>query len=237
MDGNGRWARARGQVRWEGHAAGAGSVRRTLEAAAGMGIEYLTLYAFSKNNWNRPRLEVEALMRLLTRFARKEQAELVRQGIRVQVVGALEDLPRGTRRAVEHLIEATAGGQKLTLSLALSYGGRADLVRSAQRLAQLVADGTLRPEEVTEEMLSSQLSTHRLPDVDLLIRTGGEVRISDFLLYESAYAELCFLPIMWPEFGEEHLRQALDAYQGVERRFGLTGEQAQQDEVVRLGIR
>jgi undecaprenyl diphosphate synthase len=202
-----------------------------------MGIEYLTLYAFSKNNWNRPRIEVEALMRLLTRFARKEQAELVRQGIRVQVIGEMDDLPKTTRRAVEHLIDATSGGNKTTLSLALSYGGRADIQQAARRLAEAVARGELLPEQVTEESFRAQLWTRTLPDVDLLIRTGGETRISDFLLFDAAYAELCFLPIMWPEFGEAHLEQAVLDYQGIQRRFGLTGEQAEQGDVVQLLVR
>lgn len=225
MDGNGRWARTRGQVRWEGHAVGARSVRTTVESAARLGIEYLTLYAFSVNNWSRPKLEVEALMRLLTRFARKEQAELVRQGIRVQVVGHIDDLPRTARRAIDHLVDATKEGQKMTLSLALSYGGRTDLKDAARKLAERVRDGELRPEDITEEQLRSGLSTSGLPDVDLLIRTGGETRVSDFLLYEAAYAELCFLPVMWPDFSEEHLLRAIDRYRGVERRFGLTSAQ------------
>jgi undecaprenyl diphosphate synthase len=225
MDGNGRWAQGRGKLRWEGHAEGARAVRRALEATGNLGIPYLTLYAFSVNNWNRPRIEVEALMRLLTRFARKEQAELIQKGVRVQVVGTLDDLPSGPRRAVEHLVEATAGGTRTTLSLALSYGGRCDLTRAARRLAEQVALGQLRPEEVSETLLRQQLSTSDLPDVDLLIRTGGESRVSDFLLFEAAYAELAFLPVMWPEFDEAHLQAAVARYQGIERRFGLTGEQ------------
>jgi len=225
MDGNGRWAQGRGKLRWEGHAEGARAVRRALEGAGQLGIPYLTLYAFSVANWSRPRLEVEALMRLLTRFARKEQAELIQKGVRVQVVGTLEDLPATTRRAVEHLVEATAGGTRTTLSLALSYGGRHDLARAARRVAEQVAAGSVRPEDVSEAMLRRHLSTHELPDVDLLIRTGGESRVSDFLLFEAAYAELTFLPVMWPEFDETHLSAAVARYQGIERRFGLTGEQ------------
>jgi len=225
MDGNGRWAKSRGKLRWEGHAEGARAVRRALEAVGEFGIPYLTLYAFSVNNWSRPRVEVEALMRLLTRFARKEQAELIQKGVRVQVVGTLEDLPGSTRRAVEHLVEATAGGKRTTLSLALSYGGRHDLARAARRVAEQVASGQLAPEDVSESLLRRYLSTHELPDVDLLIRTGGESRVSDFLLFEAAYAELAFLPVMWPDFDETHLEGAILRYQGIERRFGLTGEQ------------
>jgi len=225
MDGNGRWAQGRGKLRWEGHAEGARAVRRALEAVGEMGIPYLTLYAFSVNNWSRPRMEVEALMRLLTRFARKEQAELIQKGVRVQLVGTPEDLPGATRRAVEHLVEATSGGTRTTLSLALSYGGRHDLARAARRMAEQVALGRLDPKDVSESLLRKYLSTHDLPDVDLLIRTGGESRVSDFLLFEAAYAELSFLPVMWPDFDETHLSAAVERYQGIERRFGLTGDQ------------
>ncbi len=202
-------------------------MRRTVEAAARLGIEYLTLYAFSVNNWNRPSLEVEALMRLLTRFARKEQADLVRQGIRVEVIGSLDDLPKGPREALGHLMEATRNGSRMTLSLALSYGGRRDLARAARVLAERAARGEIDPKDITEDSLRAAMSTVHLPDVDLLIRTGGETRISDFLLFEAAYAELCFLPVMWPDFDESHLMLALDRYRGVERRFGLTGEQVE----------
>ncbi len=192
-----------------------------------MGIEYLTLYAFSVNNWNRPKLEVQALMRLLTHFARKEQAELIRQNIRVEVVGHLNELPKGPRSAVEQLMTATAHCTGMTLSLALSYGGQQDLLEAAQRMVQLAQEGSLRAEDVTQDTLRSCLSTRHLPDVDLLIRTGGESRISDFLLYECAYAELCFMDVMWPEFRRQHLEQAIDRFRGVERRFGLTSQQVE----------
>jgi undecaprenyl diphosphate synthase len=196
-----------------------------------MGLEYLTLYAFSVNNWSRPRLEVEALMHLLTRFARKEQAELIRQNIRVRVVGELERLPKTPRLAVEQLMTATAHCTGTTLSLALSYGGRQDLVRAARRLAEMAKVGQLDPAAIDEGMLHASLSTTHLPDVDLLIRTGGESRISDFLLFEAAYAELYFVDMMWPEFRGQHLRQAIDDYRGVERRFGLTSEQVKDGEL------
>lgn len=227
MDGNGRWAKARGQVRWEGHSAGASAVRRTLESAARLGIEYLTLYAFSVNNWKRPRLEVEALMRLLTHFARKERAELIRQNIRVQLIGREEDLPDAARNALDELMEATAHCTGTTLSLALSYGARDDVTRAVRSLVEKAASGELRPDQVTEELIRGAMTTHDLPDVDLLIRTGGESRVSDFLLIEAAYAELVFLPVMWPDFTEQHLLKALRIYAGTERRFGLTGEQVQ----------
>jgi undecaprenyl diphosphate synthase len=196
-----------------------------------MGIEYLTLYAFSVNNWSRPRLEVEALMHLLTRFARKEQAELIRQNIRVRVVGELERLPSAPRRAMEHLIAATGHCSGTTLSLALSYGSRQDLVRAARELAAAAKAGVLDPEAIDETVLQSKMSTTDLPNVDLLIRTGGESRISDFLLYEAAYAELCFLDMMWPEFRGDDFRRIVGEYQGVERRFGLTSEQVDEGEL------
>src|SRR5690606_1569574 len=171
MDGNGRWARTRGLQRYEGHAQGARAVRDTVETAARLGIEYLTLYAFSIANWQRPRIEVEALMRLLARFAKRERAELRSLGIRVEVIGSLEDLPSTTRHAVNELIHDTASGTQMTLSLALSYGGRQDVVEAARSLAARVHAGLLLPEEIDESLLRRQLSTHELPDVDLLIRT------------------------------------------------------------------
>jgi undecaprenyl diphosphate synthase len=228
MDGNGRWAKNRGQVRWDGHSAGAKSVRVTVEAAAKMGIEYLTLYAFSVNNWNRPRLEVEALMRLLTHFAKKEQAELIRQNIRVEVVGHFEELPARPRQAVKHLMDATSHCTGMTLSLALSYGARRDVIEAVRRLAVSYQEGRISLSDIDDDALRVSMSTSRLPDVDLLIRTGGQSRVSDFLLLECAYAELCFLDVMWPDFREEHLQQAVEHFQGVERRFGLTGAQVAQ---------
>lgn len=225
MDGNGRWAKSRGQVRWEGHSAGAKSVRATVEAAVQQGVKYLTLYAFSVNNWSRPRLEVQALMRLLTHFAKKEQAELIAQGVRVQLIGQTEQLPPAPRKALDQLIQATSDCNKMTLTLALSYGSRQDLLLATQQLAQKVKDGILQPESIGEEDLRDCMTTRELPDVDLLIRTGGESRISDFLLVECAYAELHFTDVMWPEFRSAHLEQALSRYGQVERRFGLTGDQ------------
>lgn len=197
-----------------------------------MGIEYLTLYAFSVNNWQRPRLEVEALMHLLTRFAKTEQAELIRQNIRVRVVGHLDALPKGPRAAMSQLIDATAHLTGTTLSLALSYGGRQDLAEAARTLAQRVSRGEITPVDVTVDSLRAALSTQHLPNVDLLIRTGGESRISDFLLFEAAYAELAFMDLMWPEFREEHFRTAIDDYRGVERRFGLTSQQVEESELL-----
>jgi undecaprenyl diphosphate synthase len=225
MDGNGRWAKTRGEVRWEGHSAGAKAVRRTLEAACRMGLPYLTLYAFSVNNWRRPRLEVEALMRLLKHFAEKERDELIEQNVRVQVIGNKSDLPARTLTALEGLIHATGHCNGTTLTLALSYGGRSDVALAARAIAEKIASGEMKPAEVTEELLRRTMSTRILPDVDLLIRTGGESRVSDFLLLEAAYAELHFSPVLWPDFGEPHLVAAIERFQGIERRYGLTSEQ------------
>ncbi len=225
MDGNGRWAKSRGLERVAGHAEGARAVREVVETAARIGVEYLTLYAFSVNNWARPSEEVDALMRLMIDFAHREQADLRLNGIRVKVIGQIERLPEGTRRAIDELVSATADGSRMTLSLALSYGGRQDVLSAVQALARRVARGELQPEAITEASLRAAMTTRELPDVDLLIRTGGESRVSDFLLLEAAYAELLFLPLMWPEFTPEVLRTALEQYVGRERRFGLVSEQ------------
>jgi undecaprenyl diphosphate synthase len=227
MDGNGRWAQANGLSRLEGHAEGARAVREAVRTCRKEGVEFLTLYAFSVANWGRPRVEVRALMNLLLDFAEREKHELRDQDVKLQVIGDADELPLATRQAVQSTIEFTSDCKGMTLSLALSYGGRADLVNAARALALQVQSGQMLPEEVTEQTLQAALSTHRLPAVDLLIRTGGERRVSDFLLFESAYAELYFLPIMWPDFNAKALRDAFGFFAGRERRFGLTGEQIQ----------
>ncbi len=227
MDGNGRWAKSRGLDRAEGHAEGARAVREAVETSTRLGIKYLTLYAFSVANWARPKPEVEALMRLLIEFAKQERADLRQNGIRVNVIGNLEDLPTATRHAVEDLIEYTRDGERMTLTLALSYGGRQDIVDAARSLAVRARAGLVLPEDIDETFFHRQMTTHTLPDVDLLIRTGGETRVSDFLLFESAYAELIFLPIMRPDFVAATLLEAIDVYNGKERRFGKTSEQIQ----------
>jgi undecaprenyl diphosphate synthase len=188
-------------------------------------VEYLSLYAFSVANWNRPDAEVRALMQLLAHFADREKVELKERGIRLNVIGELEELPYGARTAVESAMEYTRDCSDMVLSLALSYGGRHDIATAARALAIKVRAGLLLPEEIDEQRLQAEMTTQGLPSVDLLIRTGGESRVSDFLLFESAYAELLFLPIMWPEFGESSMRQALEVYQQRERRFGLTTAQ------------
>jgi len=225
MDGNGRWAQARGLGRSEGHAEGARAVREAVRACRSHGVEYLTLYAFSVANWGRPRPEVQALMRLLIEFTGREKKELRDQDIRLNVIGDLEDLPVDTRRAVEDAMSHTSDCSSMTLSLALSYGGRHDIVSAARAMAVRAKAGLLLPEEIDEENLRREMSTRDLPDVDLLIRTGGEARVSDFLLFECAYAELLFVPEMWPDFKEQNLVEAFAYYTTRQRRFGLTGEQ------------
>jgi undecaprenyl diphosphate synthase len=225
MDGNGRWAQANGLSRVEGHAEGARAVREAVRTCRKEGVEFLTLYAFSVANWGRPRTEVRALMNLLLDFAEREKQELKDQDVKLRVIGDVEELPISTRHAVESATEYTAGCTGMTLSLALSYGGRADIINAARSIAIRAQHGLLLPEEIDETVFQSAMSTHALPAVDLLIRTGGERRVSDFLLFESAYAELYFLPIMWPDFNAKALRDAFAFFAGRERRFGLTGEQ------------
>jgi undecaprenyl diphosphate synthase len=192
----------------------------------------LTLYAFSVANWARPAVEVQALMALLIDFAKNEQAELRRNGIRVNVIGSTEDLPTPVRHAVRDLIEATRHGERMTLTLALSYGGRQDIVETARFLATHARAGLILPEEIDESFFQNQMTTQGLPDVDLLIRTGGETRTSDFLLFEAAHAEIVFLPLMWPDFQPKHLREAMRVYAQKERRFGLTSEQLRSGETL-----
>jgi undecaprenyl diphosphate synthase len=225
MDGNGRWAQAKGLARTEGHAKGADSVRATVRACRSSGVKYLTLYAFSVANWRRPATEVRALMQLLAHFAEREKFELKDRGIRLDVIGDVSELPSAARKAIESAMNYTADCHDMVLSLALSYGARQDIVTAARALAIKVRAGLLLPEEIDEQRLQSEMTTHLLPAVDLLIRTGGESRVSDFLLFESAYAELLFLPIMWPEFNEQHLSQAISQFGHRERRFGLTSNQ------------
>jgi len=231
MDGNGRWARQRGLERSSGHDEGARAVRTVVRTCRERGVRHLTLYAFSLANWSRPKLEVEALMRLLIRFAEKEAAELREKNIAVNVIGNLDDLPTATRRAVEGLMEFTGElppgmtEPQMTLSLALSYSGRRDVVDAMRTVAARARAGLLLPEELDVNNLRSHFSTRGLPDVDLLIRTGGEQRLSDFMLIEAAYAELYFTEVFWPDFTERDLIDAFDVYTGRERRFGRTGEQ------------
>jgi undecaprenyl diphosphate synthase len=225
LDGNGRWAAKRGLTRTKGHEKGAGSVRLAVRSCRDRGIEYLTLYAFSVANWTRPQDEVEALMRICTEFAEQEHDELVARGVRVVIIGELDDVPTRTRRAMERLVEDTAHNTAMTLALALSYGGRRDVVNAVRALAIRARAGLVMPEEIDEQAIRSFLTTSEIPDPDLVIRTGGEKRLSDFLLFESAYAELFFTETYWPDFGEETLDEAIAAFSRRQRRFGKTGAQ------------
>jgi undecaprenyl diphosphate synthase len=220
MDGNGRWAAARGGARSDGHREGADAVRRTVRAAREIGIPYLTLYAFSEQNWQRPAPEVADLMRLLRRFVLEERAELAARGIRLTTIGDDARLPAFVRGPLAALVEATRANRGMTLCLALSYGGRESIVRAAQRLARAAAAGRLRPEAITEDQVAGALDTRALPPPDLIIRTSGEQRLSNFFLWEAAYAELYFTDVMWPEFGRDDLLAALDVFSRRQRRFG-----------------
>ncbi|HEX7089771.1 MAG TPA: polyprenyl diphosphate synthase [Longimicrobiales bacterium] len=220
MDGNGRWARGRGLVRTRGHAAGMKAVREAIEGSLEVGLETLTLYAFSQENWNRPRREIMALMALLERYVAKEREALRRQGVEVAVFGELDRLARGPREAIRELEDATRGGRALRLNLMISYGGRAELVRAARRLAERVCRGELAVEDIDEAALAAELYTAGLPDPDLLIRTSGEQRISNFMLWQLAYTELYITPVLWPDFRREHLFASIRDYQKRERRFG-----------------
>lgn len=225
MDGNGRWAKSKGWRRVRGHEEGAESVRVVVRTCRKLGIQALTLYAFSEENWARPKAEVEALMRLLGRFLKSERQEMMERGIRLMASGSIERLPKGTRQLLGQIMADTAGGEHMVLNLALSYGGRQELVRAARRLAARAAAGELPPEQIDEAALEGELYTAGLPQVDLLIRTSGELRVSNFLLWQIAYAEFYFTDTYWPDFREEELAKALLAYANRERRFGQTGEQ------------
>jgi len=222
MDGNGRWAARRGLSRSEGHQAGAEPVRTVLTEARKAGVQYLTLYAFSTENWGRPADEVRGLFELLLKYLKGELDELVEQGIRLAAIGDLETLPPLAREALEAAMELTAGGEALTLTLALSYGSRAELARAARLLAREAAAGRLDPDSIGPEDIDRRLWTTGTPEPDLLIRTGGDVRLSNFLLWQCAYTELYFTPTLWPDFGAEDFQAALKSFQGRERRFGLS---------------
>ncbi len=220
MDGNGRWARERDLPRHEGHAAGMKSVRETVEGAIEAGLEVLTLFAFSQENWQRPVGEIAFLMSLLKRYAELEAKELYANGVEVHVVGDVERLSRPARAAVDLITRVTRGGGRLQLVLAINYGGRTELVRAARRLAEQVAGGTIRPQDIDEERFEQELFTAPWRDPDLLIRTSGEHRISNFMLWQLAYTELYSTPVLWPDFTREDLFEAILDYQKRERRFG-----------------
>lgn len=225
MDGNGRWAKQRGGLRVFGHQSAITAVRETVEEAAQLGVRFLTLYAFSTENWNRPALEVMALMQLLVHTIRQETATLLKNSIRLESIGDIAALPRNCQRELAEAKELTKGGTRMTLVLALSYSGRWDLTQAAKRMAGDVADGKLLPDSITETTINQYLCTARIPDPELLIRTSGEQRISNFMLWQLAYTELYITDLLWPDFRKEHFQEAIRAYQRRERRFGKTSEQ------------
>jgi undecaprenyl diphosphate synthase len=228
MDGNGRWAKQHGKARVFGHRSAIKSVRETTEAAAELGVKYLTLYAFSTENWKRPKLEVSALMRLLVETLNKEVATLNKNNIRLQAIGEISKLPKATYKALLEGIEATKNNDRMTLILALNYSAKWEITEAAKKLAQEVQEGSLDPSAIDQEKFASALTTSDVPDPELMIRTSGENRISNFLLWQIAYAELYFTPLFWPDFRKENLYEAILDFQQRERRFGKISEQIAQ---------
>ncbi len=220
MDGNGRWAKERGLPRLEGHRVGAESVREVLEACIELGVEYLTLYAFSSENWNRPESEVKSLMSLLNRFLKEKAKDLDRQKVRLLAIGQIERLPVATRKLIAQIEERTAKHGAMTLVLALSYGAREEIVAAARSLAEDAVAGKISPDAIDNELFASRLQTAGIPDPDLLIRTSGEMRVSNFLLWQISYSELMIVKKFWPEFRQRDLFEAVDEYKRRHRRFG-----------------
>ena len=228
MDGNGRWAKQQAQERVFGHQHGVEAVRRVIEAAAEAGVKYLTLYTFSTENWNRPKAEVDALMSLLVSAVHNELESLKKNQVRLKAIGDLSSLPTECYNELQRALRETADDKGLTVVLALSYSGRSELTHAAQKIAEDACKGQLKPEDITADVVGKYLYDNTIPDTDILIRTGGEYRISNFLLWQLAYSEFFFLPIMWPEFQKEDLWKVILDFQSRERRFGKTGEQVQQ---------
>ena len=227
MDGNGRWAQRRGLSRIEGHRRGKGSVRAMVETARRLGIPFLSLFAFSTENWQRPRREVDALMRLLLRYLRTEMNKLMKNEVRVHAIGDVHRLPDPVRHELDRVIERTRDNRRLDVGLCVSYGGREDIVAATRRIARAARDGRLDPETIDQATFAAHLDTAGFPDPDLLIRTSGEMRISNFFLWQIAYTELYVTETLWPDFREAELLRALEHYQQRERRFGRTSEQQQ----------
>lgn len=221
MDGNGRWAEAQGKERYEGHIEGVASVKACIKAARKSGVRYLTLYAFSTENWGRPQTEVDALMQLFCQSVTKETPELVEQGVRVRFIGRRDRFSEEVRERLLHIEESTAEGDKLTLVLAFDYSSRDELVRATRSVAEKVERGELKAEQIDDKLISAHLDTADMPDPDLVIRTSGECRLSNFMLWQASYAEMYFPQIMWPDFREEAFAKALAVYAERNRRYGL----------------
>lgn len=225
MDGNGRWAKKQGMLRAFGHENGAKSVKVTVETCARLGVKNLTLYAFSTENWNRPKLEIDTLMKLLVSSLRKELKSLIDNNIRLSTIGNTDKLPKSIQKELLEVIEKTKENTRMTLTIALSYGSREELISAVKKITSKVKNNIISIDAIDEAIINEHLYTQNLPDVDLLIRTSGEHRISNFLLWQIAYAELYFTDVLWPDFTEEHLYEAIISYQKRERRFGKTSEQ------------
>lgn len=232
MDGNGRWAEQRHLPRILGHRKGVETVQSVVDECLKLGVRYLTLYAFSSENWGRPQDEVEALMGLLGSFLKKELSQLQSQGIRLMAVGELDRLPKSINNILQEIIQKTADNDRMVLNLALSYGSRNELTRAFQSLGRKISCGELKVEELTEEAIGKALDTREIPDPDLMIRTSGEMRISNFLLWQLAYAELYFTEAFWPDFSRELLYKAIEEYSNRQRRFGLTAAQLRHEDSI-----
>lgn len=225
MDGNGRWAQKKGNSRIYGHKHGVTAVREVTEAAAELGIKYLTLYAFSTENWSRPKKEVDALMSLLVSTMSSETETLMKNNVRLNTIGCKECLPKNVLKKLEDSVKATSGNTRLTLTLALSYSSRWEIVEATKKIAADVQNGILKIEDITDDIFNEYLATHNMPDPELMIRTSGELRISNFLLWQMAYSELFFSDVLWPDYRKEDFYEALLDYQKRERRFGKTSQQ------------
>jgi len=225
MDGNGRWATSRGLTRVQGHRKGKDAVREIVETAREIGIEYLTLYAFSSENWQRPEREVSALMRLLRRYLKTELGKMMRYDIRLRAIGNLRKLPAEILKEIRHVENETRKNTRMTVLLAVSYGARDEIIKASRKLARQVRDGVLSPEDIDESSFGDALMTTGIPDPDLLIRTSGEMRVSNFLLWQIAYSEFYVTETLWPDFRREQFLEAMEYYKSRDRRFGLTEEQ------------
>lgn len=221
MDGNGRWAKSKGKERYEGHIEGVASVKACIKAARKRGVRYLTLYAFSTENWGRPQAEVDALMQLFCKSVTKETPELIEQGVKVQIIGRRDRFSEEVRERLLHIEESTKEGDKLTLVLAFDYSSRDELVRATCEIAEKVRKGELRSEEIDDATISAHLDTAGIPDPDLIVRTSGECRLSNFLLWQASYAEMYFPQTMWPDFREDEFDKAIEIYASRERRYGV----------------
>jgi len=225
MDGNGRWAQQRSLPRVAGHKQGVESIREVVKACRETGIPVLTLYAFSKDNWNRPKWEVKALMQLISRYLKSEIGELIKNGIALRIIGDLDELPEKLHSQLLSAIDQTKDNKDMILNVALSYSGRAEIIRAVRNMAESIREKALSVDDISEKTFESFLYTHDLPDPDLLIRTSGEYRLSDFLIYQMAYTEIYVTPTLWPDFRKKHLLTAIQEFNKRERRFGLTGDQ------------